>query len=189
MAIMSLTTPSLETRRLRLRPFDETDTHALYELQSNPRVLRYWDAPPWTEPARAQAFLQRCRQMAEDGTGARVAVERRADGDFIGWCSVSRWNPDYRSAALGYCFGEAAWGHGYATEAARALLHWAFETLDLDRVQAETDTRNLASARVLEKLGFVREGTLREDCVVDGDVSDSWVYGLLRREWEPPGSQ
>ena len=63
------------------------------------------------------------------------------------------------------------------------MLQWAFDTLDLNRVQAETDTRNVASARVLEKLGFVREGTLREDCVVDGDVSDSWVYGLLRREW------
>jgi len=50
-------------------------------------------------------------------------------------------------------------------------------------VQAEADTRNAASARVLEKLGFVLEGTLREDCVVNGEVSDSWVYGLLRREW------
>jgi RimJ/RimL family protein N-acetyltransferase len=84
---------------------------------------------------------------------------------------------------LGYCYGERAWGRGYATEAARALLQWAFATLDLNRVQAETDTRNAASARVLEKLGFVREGMLREDCVVDGDVSDSWVYGLIRREW------
>ena len=87
---------------------------------------------------------------------------------------------------MGYCFAEASWGQGYATEAARALLDWAFGTFDLNRVQAETDTRNLASARVLEKLGFVREGTLREDCVVEGVVSDSWVYGLLRREW-PPG--
>ena len=52
-------------------------------------------------------------------------------------------------------------------------------------MQAETDTRNAASAPVLEKFGFVREGTLREDCVVNGDVSDSWVYGLLRRQWEP----
>ena len=55
----------------------------------------------------------------------------------------------------------------------------------LNRVQAEADTRNAASARVLEKLGFVREGTLREDCVVNGEVSDSWVYGLIRREWRP----
>jgi ribosomal-protein-alanine N-acetyltransferase len=71
------------------------------------------------------------------------------------------------------------------TEAAHAVLAWAYDTFDLNRVQAETDTRNVASARVLEKLGFVREGTLREDCVVNGDVSDSWVYGLLRREWQP----
>lgn len=73
-------------------------------------------------------------------------------------------------------------GQGYATEAAGALLRWAFDTLDLNRVQAETDTRNVASARVLEKLGFLREGTLREDCIVNGEVSDSWVYGLLRRD-------
>jgi RimJ/RimL family protein N-acetyltransferase len=98
---------------------------------------------------------------------------------------VARWNPEFRSAALGYCLAEAAWGHGYATEAAAAVLTWAFATLDLNRVQAETDTRNAASARVLEKLGFVHEGTLREDCIVNGVVSDSWVFGLLRRDWTP----
>ena len=86
---------------------------------------------------------------------------------------------------MGYCLDEAAWGQGFATEAGHALLQWAFDTLDLNRVQAEVDTRNAASARVLEKLGFVCEGTLREDCVVDGEVSDSWVYGLLRRAWPP----
>ncbi len=127
--------------------------------------------------------------MAEDGSGVRLAMDRVSDGAFIGWCSLTRWNPDYRSASMGYCLDDAAWGCGYATEAARAVLQWAFDTLDLNRVQAETDTRNVASARVLEKLGFVREGTLREDCVVNGEVSDSWVYGLIRRHWRPsPGS-
>jgi RimJ/RimL family protein N-acetyltransferase len=84
---------------------------------------------------------------------------------------------------LGYCLNQTEWGRGYATEAARTLLQWAFDTLDLNRVQSETDTRNIASARVLEKLGFELEGTLREDCIVNGDVSDSWVYGLLQRDW------
>lgn len=185
---MLLPAPSLTTARLLLRPFADADAGPIYALQSNPRVLRYWDSPPWQEPQRAERFLQVCRQMALDGTGTRLAIERASDGAFLGWCTLARWNPDFRSASLGYCLGESAWGHGYATEAAAALLRWAFDTLDLNRVQAEVDTRNVASARVLEKLGFVREGTLREDCVVNGDVSDSWVYGLLRREWRPPVS-
>jgi [ribosomal protein S5]-alanine N-acetyltransferase len=185
MASMSLPTPTLHTSRLRLRPFTGADAAALFALHSNAHVLRYWDSPPWSDPARAERFLVVSRQMAEDGSGARLAMDRVSDGVFIGWCGLTRWNPEYRSASMGYCLDDAAWGHGYATEAARALLQWAFGTLDLNRVQAETDTRNAASARVLEKLGFVREGTLREDCVVNGEVSDSWVYGLLRRQWLP----
>jgi len=187
MAPMSLPTPTLLTARLRLRPFTGADADDLFALHSSARALRYWDSPPWTDRDRAERFLESCRAMADDGSGARPAIEQSSDGSFVGWCGLTQWNPTYRSASLGYCLREQAWGHGYATEAARALLRWAFDTLDLNRVQAEADTRNAASARVLEKLGFVREGTLREDCVVDGDVSDSWVYGLLRREWQPGG--
>ena len=189
MALVPLVTPTLLSARLRLRPFDDADTDDLFALHSNPSVLRYWDAPPWNDRGRAVRFITTCREMAVEGTGARLAVDLLAEGAFIGWCGLQRWNPEYRSASLGYCYGDAAWGHGYATEAAGALLQWAFDSLDLNRVQAEVDTRNGASARVLEKLGFLREGTLREDCIVDGEVSDSWVYGLLRREWRPSGDE
>jgi RimJ/RimL family protein N-acetyltransferase len=180
---MSLPTPTLLTARLRLRPFGVDDLDDLFALQSDPRVLRYWDSPPWTDRSRADRFLEVCREMAEEGVGLRLVAERLEDGAFVGWCSLNRVNATFRSASIGYCYGEASWGQGYATEAAEALLRWAFDTLDLNRVQGETDTRNLGSARVLEKLGFTREGTLREDCIVDGEVSDTWVYGLLRREW------
>lgn len=172
---------TLRTARLTLRPFRDADAGALFALHSDAEVLRYWDSPPWTDPSRADGFLARSQQLAADGSGARLAID--AAGSFIGWCSVTGWVPEYRSARLTYCLTPSSWGRGYATEAADALLGWAFETLELNRVQAEADTRNVASARVLEKLGFQLEGTLREDCVVDGDVSDSWVYGLLRREF------
>jgi ribosomal-protein-alanine N-acetyltransferase len=181
---MSLPTPILHTERLRLRPVESTDAEDLWALHSDAHVLRYWDSPPWTDRSRADRFVAACRRMAEEGSGARPAVERASDGAFLGWVGLTGWNPDHRSARLGFVLGEAAWGHGYATEAARALLQWAFGALDLNRVQAEADTRNAASARVLDKLGFVHEGTLREDCVVNGDVSDSWVFGLLRRDWD-----
>ena len=179
---MPLPAPTLRTARLLLRPFTEADADALFVLHSSPRVLRYWDAPPWRERTRAERFIAACRRIEEEGTGARLAIERAADPVFIGWCGLVGWNPDYRCATLGYCLDDAAWGRGFATEAAGALLQWGFDALNLNRVQAETDTRNTASSRVLEKLGFVREGTLRENCIVDGEVSDSWVYGLLQRD-------
>jgi [ribosomal protein S5]-alanine N-acetyltransferase len=176
-----LPTPTLKTERLRLRAFAEADAEPLFALQSDAYVLRYWDSPPWTDPARAEQFIARSREMAEEGSGARLVIESAST--FVGWCTLNSWNPEFRSASLGYCLARAGWGQGFATEAVGAVLGWAFDTLDLNRVQAEADTRNAASARVLEKLGFTLEGTLREDCVVNGDVSDSWVFGLLRREW------
>lgn len=180
---MTIATPNLETERLLVRPFSDADGDDLFALQGDADVLRYWDSPPWTDRSSVARFMAGCQQMEEDGTGARVAIERTSDQSFVGWCTVNSWNPDFRSASLGYCLNQTVWGRGYATEAAHALLQWAFETFDLNRVQSETDTRNVASARVLEKLGFDREGTLREDCIVNGDVSDSWAYGLLRRDW------
>jgi [ribosomal protein S5]-alanine N-acetyltransferase len=186
MVDMSVATPTLHTARLRLRPVTTSDADALFAMHSSAHVLRYWDAPPWSERERAERFIENCRKSAQEGTGVRPVIERASDGVFVGWCGVTGWNQVYRSASLGYCLDDAAWGHGYATEAVGALLQWAFDTLDLNRVQAEADTRNAASGRVLEKLGFQREGTLREDCIVNGEVSDSWVFGLLRREWRAP---
>lgn len=185
MVRMTLATPSLDTARLRLRPFTDADADHLYALHSDTDVMRYWDSPPWTDPARSGRFIATCGRIQDEGSGARVAIDRVSDGAFVGWCGLTSWNPEFRSASLGYVLDKSAWGHGYATEAAHAVLTWAFDALDLNRVQAEADTRNAASGRVLEKLGFVREGTLREDCVVNGVVSDSWIYGLLRRDWPP----
>jgi len=185
MASVTLPIPTLHKPRLKLRPFSEADAGALFALHTSANVLRYWDSPQWSDCERAGRFIAACRRMADEDSGVRLAIDCDSDGAFIGWCSLTQWNVDYRTASLTYILDEAAWGHGYAAEAARGLLRWAFDTLDLNRVQAETDTRNEASARVLQKLGFVREGMLREDCVVNGEVSDSFVFGLLRRDWHP----
>src|SRR5580704_13887097 len=128
----SLPSPTLHTARLRLRPFGDADADALFALHSSAHVLRYWDSPPWSERARAERFIAACGRMAEDGSGARLALDRISDKAFIGWCGLTRWNPDYRSASMGYCLDDAAWGHGYATEATRILLRWAFDALDLN---------------------------------------------------------
>jgi [ribosomal protein S5]-alanine N-acetyltransferase len=80
MTQQSLPAPTLHTARLRLRPFDDADADDLFALHSNACVLRYWDAPPWSERVRSARFITACRQMAEEGTGARLAVDRVCDG-------------------------------------------------------------------------------------------------------------
>ena len=183
MGLMALLAPTLATARLVLRPFRDADRREVFELHSHARVMRYWDSAPWSDETQADRFLARCRAQSDNEAGARVAVERRDTGCFIGWIGLQHWDHDNRSANLGYVFAEHAWGQGYATEAGRALLEWGFDVMDLNRVSAQTDTRNEASARVLTKIGFTLEGILRENVIVDGEVSDDATYSLLRREW------
>jgi ribosomal-protein-alanine N-acetyltransferase len=116
---MSMPPPTLETRRLRLRPFTDTDAEDLFAMQSDAYVLRHWDAPPWTDRSSIARFTARCRTMTEDGSETRLAIERSSDGAFIGWCAFNGWSPDFRSDSLGYRLTREAWGRGYATEAAR----------------------------------------------------------------------
>ncbi|MCE1177786.1 MAG: GNAT family N-acetyltransferase [Micrococcales bacterium] len=181
---MSLSAPTLTTERLTLRPVREQDRDAIVAIQSDAAALEFWDEPAWVDPARFERFLARSREMAERDEGVRLAVVDNDSAEVVGWCALNDWNLTFRSVRLGYSMARRVWGQGRGTEAAQALVGWAFTDLGVNRVQAEADTRNIASGRILEKLGFTLEGTLREDCVVNGVVSDSWVFGLLRREWD-----
>jgi RimJ/RimL family protein N-acetyltransferase len=82
--------PTLSTDRLRLRPLGDADAGDLFALHGSAEVLRYWDGPPWADPARAQEFLDRCRRMVSGGTGMRVAVERASDGAFLGLVTADK---------------------------------------------------------------------------------------------------
>lgn len=88
-----------------------------------------------------------------------------------------------RRAEIGYALARAHWGHGYMGEALQALPGFAFTDLDLHRLEADIDPRNAASAAALARLGFIQEGLLRERWIVAGEISDSALYGLLRRDW------
>ena len=113
----------------------------------------------------------------------RLGMETVADGRLIGQCSLFNFNAQCQRCDIGYGMAFDAWGHGYMLEALTAVLDYGFAELGLNRVEADIDPRNAASAKTLERLGFQNEGFLRERWVVDGEVSDSGIYGLLRRDW------
>src|SRR4030095_15429240 len=105
------------------------------------------------------------------------------DHAFIGNATLHHFHEASRRAEIGYAPLGPFWGQGSMHEALQALLAYAFERLDLNRLEADIDPRNAASARSLERLGFRKEGHLRERWIVNGEVSDTGFYGLLRSEW------
>ena len=175
---------TLQTARLTLRIPVASDAGAVFALRSDPVVQRYGSHPPWTDPAAAMAWIERNERGMAAGEHAQFAIERREDAVVVGTCTLYGIDAQCRRAEVGYALCVPAWGKGYANEAVTALLDWGFEHLDLNRVEADIDPRNTPSARTLERLGFVREGHLRERWIVAGEVSDSWLYGLLRSEWK-----
>lgn len=174
----------LQTSRLLLRPLRDTDASELFDIFSDPQVMRYWSTPPWTSIDDAQALLARDRKALPEGEYIRLAMRHLDTGRVIGTCSLFDLSEQCRRAEIGYGLSAQVWGQGYMHEALSALLGFGFSALDLNRVEADIDPRNLASARSLERQGFVREGFLRERWIVGGVVSDTAFYGLLRGDWQ-----
>ncbi len=173
----------LSTERLRLRPLATADAAALFAIFSDPRVMRYWSSAPWTSIEKAHEMIAKDASAMAVGENLRLGLETTHDSRLIGHCSLFSFNAQCRRAEIGYGMAFAAWGCGYMYEALTALLNYGFSELGLNRVEADIDPRNDASAKTLERLGFHHEGFLRERWEVDGAVSDSGIYGLLRRDW------
>jgi RimJ/RimL family protein N-acetyltransferase len=177
-------TPIITTERLRLRPFSADDTAAKFAIFSDPQVARYWSSEPWTDIAQAQAAIADALAAYRDGSELRLAIELRATGKVFGHVNLHHFFKQNRRCEIGYALASTHWGHGYATEALEAALDYGFRELDLNRVEADIDPANLASARLLERLGFRKEGYMQERWFVHGEMADTVFYGLLKRYWE-----
>ena len=174
---------TLPTPRLRLRPLRPDDATALFEMFSDASVMRYWSSLPWTTPEPAQAMIARDQAAMASGEQLRLGLETIADGALIGQCTLFSISTPCRRAEIGYSLRASAWGQGYMHEALQALVGYGFTSMQLNRIEADIDPRNHASARSLQRLGFTLEGHLRERWIVGDEVSDTALYGLLQREW------
>lgn len=175
--------PTLDTPRLRLRWLEDRDLAALLATFSHPDVLRYWGGDPAHDEDGARRLLAQVREGFALRELFQWGIARRADDQVVGTCTLIRLDARNRRAEVGFALGREHWGHGYAGEAVAAVLALAFERFGLLRVEADADPRNARSIALLERLGFRREGLLRERWLVGDEVQDSAVFGLLRREW------
>ena len=179
----SQTLPVITTPRIILRWLSEDDIDGLYAVFSDPQVMRYWSSGPLANREAAAALQREIADSNEKETMIKWGLALRDSNLVIGTTTLFNLSLDNGRAEIGYALGSAHWGKGYMNEALRALVAHAFEVMNLRRLEADVDPRNAASIRTLERLGFQREGFLRERWHVCGEIQDAFFYGLLRREW------
>ena len=175
----------LATERLLLRDFVEGDWPAMLAYQNDPRYLRYY---AWTRrtPEDVQAFVGRfiAQQEREPRLKFQLAITLPDTGQLIGNAGIRIKTAGGHEADIGYELDPQHWGRGYASEAVRALVRFGFEELHLHRISAHCLAENVASARVLEKLGMRLEGRLRDSEHFKGRYWDTLHYAMLGHEWQ-----
>lgn len=174
--------PTIETERLRLRWLTAADVPALFAIFGDAEVCRYWSSPPMPDIAAAEALLREIEACFAARSLFQWGIAERDSDAVIGTCTLASLSAEHRRAEVGFALARSAWGRGYLAEALPALLAFAFDTLGLHRIEADVDPRNARSIRVLERVGFQREGYMRERYHLSGEIQDAVMYGLLHRE-------
>jgi ribosomal-protein-alanine N-acetyltransferase len=178
--------PVLETPRLRIRRVERADVAPLLAVNGDDEVTRYLPYASWNSIADGEAWYERAEERHRRGEAIQFVAAERMSGRILGTCLLFHLEAEDGRAEVGYVLGREHWGAGFMREALAAVLTYAFDGLKLRRLEAEIDPRNDASARLLSRLGFTREAVLRQRFRTKGEVTDSWIYGLLRSEWPVP---
>ncbi|MEA5602613.1 GNAT family N-acetyltransferase [Nostoc sp. UHCC 0252] len=175
----------LETRRLLMREFVEADCETVLAYQSDPLYLRY---NYWTHRTENDVFefvqMFISEQKEQPRTKFQLAVVLKEENRLIGNCGIRVNDPEMREANIGYELNTQYWGQGYATEAAQAILKFGFEELGMHRIWSWCVAENVASVKVLEKIGMRREGHLLEKELIKERWYDNFLYAILEREWK-----
>lgn len=179
------TKPILNSERLSLRFFEMTDASAVFRLvRERDIAATTTNIPhPYLE-GMAEEWIGTHQTKFEDGELINFAITLTSTKELVGAIGLMV-NRDFDSAELGYWIGKPYWGKGYCTEAARAVLHYSFNDLNLNRVYAFHYLINPASGKVMEKIGMKKEGIARQHIKKWGVYHDSVGYGILRSEFKP----
>lgn len=167
---------------LLLRLAQRQDLPALMALHGDEAVNRYLPYVTWAGPADADDWFARVEERHREGSAIQFVICQGAGETVVGTAILFGFEFDSGRAELGYALGRAHWGHGLMRPALRALIRFSFEELGLRRLDAEVDPRNVASCKLLQRVGFQQEGLQRQRRVAKGELRDAALFGLLRAE-------
>jgi [ribosomal protein S5]-alanine N-acetyltransferase len=176
--------PELETDRLLLREIVPADAEDLFRIFSDAETMEYWSCRPYTSVQQASELIDRMAQARCSGRALHWGISLKGDPRLIGKCGYNEWRKVHRRGDVSYILARDCWGRGIVTEAVSAVLDYGFDHMDLHSVEAGVTPGNVASAKMLEKLGFRLEGHLRESYWAEDRFVDSLIFSLLQRDWK-----
>jgi [ribosomal protein S5]-alanine N-acetyltransferase len=175
--------PILETKRLCLRPLRPSDAKDLYHYLKDPEYAKYSGSKAFTDYKQAEHYITYQNNKIEQNQGLEWGLTRKGEDQIIGTCGFEKWSLHDYKAEIGFGLAKAYWHNGLMTEALHEVLHFGFNHLNLNRIEAIVFSENLSSRKLLVQCGFTQEGFLREYYCEDGQFIDVLVFSILKKEY------
>jgi [ribosomal protein S5]-alanine N-acetyltransferase len=173
--------PVLETDRLQLRQIVKEDAMAIYNYFSDEEVTTHYGMNTFTSAVQALQLITSFQLLFNENKGIRWGIVRKDTNEFIGTGGFHNVSKPYQRCEIGYEIARPHWKQGFASEAASALLTYGFETYN--RIGALVLPENIPSIHLVEKLGFTKEGLLRDYIIQADQARDAYMYSMLKKEW------
>jgi len=175
--------PKLETNRLIVREIGNADIEAVFSIFSNAEVTRFYGMEPMENVSQAKQIITNLAKSYQAKQGIRWGIVLKENNELIGTIGFNNWNPKNKRAEVGYDLHPSHWRKGYATEAIQRVLSFGFREMDLNRMGAIVYLENTASRQLLNSIGFIEEGILKDYMLQKGQFYDVTMYSLLKRNF------
>ncbi|HAM79268.1 GNAT family N-acetyltransferase [Ornithinibacillus bavariensis] len=177
--------PVLETKRILLRQIEKGDAQAIFEYLSDKEVMKHYGTEPFQTVDEAIRAISRYESLFMEKRGIRWGITLKGDNKVIGSCFFYDMVAEHYRTDIGFVLNKNYWGQGNAQEAVKAAINYGYEYLNINRIQAVIEPANVASQKLVERLGFLREGLLRSYEYFCGKFDDLYMFSLLKSDFNP----
>lgn len=174
--------PDIHFNNLVLRKLRKEDSESIFEYFSNKEVMKYYDLEAFNYLDQAVGIIDRWNSNYENKQGIRWGISKQENDRIIGTCGFHNWSKENHKAEVGYELNQNYWNNGIMTKVIEKIVEVGFEEMNLNRIEALYDPLNIASAKVLQKTGFIREGVLRDYYFEKGKFCDAEICSILKRD-------
>lgn len=176
--------PILETKRLVLRKITKEDANSILRYLADEEVMKYYGLEPFKSIEDALDEISWYETIQNNKRGIRWGITLKGQGTVIGSCGFHNHAAQHFRSEIGFELSKEQWGKGIAAEAVGAIIHYGYEQMNFQRIEALIEPPNHASQKLVEKLGFIREGLLRSYEFTNNKFDDLYMYSLLKRDFD-----